>query len=224
MITASFIDAVYAPSIGFQTGMDTFRISKTQLLIIIRFFGIAVLIVFSIFIWRDNVATFNADREVILFQLNDYFETLVLPIHLVQLATQDPKTELPVPVYGVGLNEIADTWGAARSAGRTHEGVDIFAKRGTPVFAVTPGFVVRVGENSIGGNIIFTIGPGGHRYYYAHLERVADVSIGDEVTTDTVVGYVGSSGNAESTPPHLHFGIYTSNGPINPYPYLVDRL
>lgn len=91
------------------------------------------------------------------------------------------------------------------------------------MYAATKGYVVRVGENNLGGTIVFTMGPGGVRYYYAHLDAVANgIQHGSEVTTDTVLGFVGDSGNASGTPPHLHFGVY-DNGPQNPYQLLVDR-
>jgi peptidoglycan LD-endopeptidase LytH len=61
------------------------------------------------------------------------------------------------------------------------------------------------------------IGAGGRVYYYAHLDRYAEnLKVGDAVTTETVIGYVGNSGNAKGTPPHLHFGVYTSTGAIDP--------
>ena len=67
-------------------------------------------------------------------------------------------------------------------------------------------------------------GAGGRYYYYAHLDSYArGLAIGDRVTTRTVLGYVGTTGNAAGTPPHLHFGVYTANGAINPLPLLVDR-
>ena len=115
----------------------------------------------------------------------------------------------------------ADTWGAARSNGRTHEGVDIFAPRGTPVRATTRGLVVRVGENELGGRTVTVMGPGGFNHYYAHLERYADVSAGTWVKAGDVVGFVGTSGNARGTPPHLHYGVYTPTWQaVNPYPFL----
>ena len=83
--------------------------------------------------------------------------------------------------------------------------------------------MIRAGVNNLGGNSVLAVGPGGVRYYYAHLDSIADgITFGTEVTADTVIGFVGNSGNASGTPPHLHFGVY-ENGPQNPYPLLVDR-
>ena len=91
------------------------------------------------------------------------------------------------------------------------------------MYAATRGYVLRTGKNALGGTIVITIGPGGVRYYYAHLDRIAQgMHVGVPVTTDTVIGFVGNTGNAESVAPHLHFGVY-NNGPQNPYPLLVER-
>lgn len=135
------------------------------------------------------------------------------------LAAPTPaEGSLPNPLPG---QRFVDTWGAARSAGRRHEGVDIFAPRGTPIRATTPGVVLNVGENRLGGRTVMILGPGGQRHYYAHLERYReDLQEGDWVQAGDVVGYVGDSGNARGTPPHLHYGIYTGGGAINPYPLL----
>lgn len=141
------------------------------------------------------------------------------------MAAREPVTELPVPVYGVVLDQIDDTWGAARSEGRTHDGTDIFATRGTPVFSATEGYVTRTNIGTRGGINVMVAGPGGLNYYYAHLERIADgIRRGQAVTTDTVLGFVGNSGNATNTPPHLHFALYPERwDAVNPYPLLVDR-
>lgn len=128
---------------------------------------------------------------------------------------------LPVPVEGVQPYELVDTWGAARSAGRKHEGIDIFAPRNTQVLSATHGIVVRRGWNRLGGRIISVLGPGGYSHYYAHLEAWDLPDAGDWVEPGQVLGYVGTTGNAAGTPPHLHYGIYKgAGGAINPYPLL----
>ncbi|GMA15869.1 M23 family metallopeptidase [Deinococcus metallilatus] len=124
---------------------------------------------------------------------------------------------LPTPLPD---RHFADTWGGARSGERRHEGVDIFAPRGTPIHATTSGIVLNVGENRLGGRTVMILGPGGQRHYYAHLDRYADLQAGEWIEAGTVVGYVGDSGNARGTPTHLHYGIYTASGAINPYPLL----
>ena len=139
-------------------------------------------------------------------------------------------TEVLMPVEGVYLSGVSDTWGAARSEGRSHEGTDIFAPEGTPVYAATSGYVQRIGSNPVGGNIVSVIGGGGVRYYYAHLSGFAeDLQEGQYVTPDTLLGYVGNTGNAALTPPHLHLGVYAGESYLtcdwdaeNPYSLLVD--
>lgn len=141
------------------------------------------------------------------------------------LALKEPDETLAMPVKGVRRRQIADTWGADRAGGRRHSGQDIFARRGTPVYSATEGVVLRVGESELGGKVVFVYGAGGRRYYYAHLEDFAQgLAPGDFVTTETLIGYVGTSGNAKNTPPHLHFGVYTAGGAINPLPLLTDRI
>ena len=127
------------------------------------------------------------------------------------------ENSLPSPLPE---RHLTDTWGAARSQGRSHEGIDIFAKRGTPIQATTQGIVSKVGENSLGGRVVVIIGPGGAGHYYAHLEDYADISPNDWVNVGDIIGYVGDSGNAKGTPPHVHYGIYINGSAVNPYPLL----
>ena len=138
-----------------------------------------------------------------------------------KLQQQELITPLAMPVEGVKPRQIADTWGAARSNGRTHQGIDIFAVRGTPVLSSTQGIVSRVGTNSLGGKVVWIVGPKLSRHYYAHLDAYAEnIQAGDWVEVGEVIGYVGNTGNAKNTPPHLHYGIYLTDGATNPYPYL----
>lgn len=104
---------------------------------------------------------------------------------------------------------------------RDHHGIDIFAPRHTPVLAAADGVVSQVGTSNLGGNIVWVWDPRRRQsHYYAHLERQA-VKAGDRVAAGDVVGYVGNSGNARTTPPHLHFGIYRrGEGPIDPLPFV----
>ncbi|WP_435949715.1 M23 family metallopeptidase [Psychrobacter sp. DM8] len=128
------------------------------------------------------------------------------------------ENSLPNPLPG---QHLTDTWGAARSQGRSHEGIDIFAERGTPIHATTQGVVSKVGENTLGGRVVVVVGPGGAGHYYAHMEDYADIEANDWVDSGDIIGYVGDSGNAKGTPPHVHYGIYIKGSAVNPYPLLI---
>jgi len=152
-------------------------------------------------------------------------DRLAFYARILKLYTQAPDTRLAMPLEDVRKQSIADTWQAARGVGRKHEGQDIFAPKGTPILSATSGYIYNIGENNLGGQTVSVISRGGRIYYYAHLDSYArGIQIGDRVTTRTVLGYVGTTGNAQGTPPHLHFGVYTSSGAINPLPMLTDRL
>jgi murein DD-endopeptidase MepM/ murein hydrolase activator NlpD len=116
---------------------------------------------------------------------------------------------LAFPVDGVDRSAIWSAFGAERDGGRrAHRGVDIFAARGTPVLAATDGWVTRVETTRVGGNVVW-MQPlfGNMRVYYAHLHEQW-VKPGDFVLTGQPLGAVGNTGNAATTPPHLHFGVY----------------
>ena len=150
-------------------------------------------------------------------------EKLATPLRIMHLQMQPPDAKLLMPVEGISVGRVANTWSVPRPGGRRHQGQDIFARKGTPVVSATSGIVVRIGFNTLGGKIVSVLGSGGRMYYYAHLDRYAeDLSVGDEVKRGTVIGYVGNTGNARTTPPHLHFGVYTASGAINPLPILVN--
>lgn len=135
------------------------------------------------------------------------------------VARAPPPTGLPVPVQGVRARQIADTFGAPRGGDRTHQGVDIFARRGTPVLSATRGVVVSVRDGGLGGRQVWVFGPGRERHYYAHLDGwAAGLSAGQAVQAGDVLGFVGTTGNAQGTPPHLHYGIYGAQGAHDPLP------
>jgi len=132
---------------------------------------------------------------------------------------QRTRPSLAFPVDIGPARAPQSTFGVPRDAGRRrHEGIDLFAPRGTAVLAVAAG-VVRPGTNRLGGNVVWLHAPAtGQTYYYAHLDRwavgpLALVRAGD------VVGYVGNTGNAARTAPHLHFGIY-ERGAVDPWPFV----
>lgn len=114
-----------------------------------------------------------------------------------------------------GASAYGDTWGAPRSGGRRHQGVDMLAPTGTPLQAVIGGEVVQR-DNSLGGITVSLRGDNGNRYYYAHLSAYEGPE--GRVEIGQVIGYVGDTGNAHGTP-HLHFEIRPQGGvPVNPYP------
>ena len=133
--------------------------------------------------------------------------------------TQGPPPAVAGKVCPVGRpNGFIDSWGYPRSGGRGHQGVDMFAPYGTPLYAVADGTIYRVYTNPLGGLAINLIDVDGNMYYYAHLSSAA-VSGGETVKAGDVIGAVGDSGNARGTPPHLHWQFHPGNGaPINPYP------
>ena len=177
--------------------------------------------------WVGRLSKLFAVVAVLLFLLvvTGASDKLMFYARIAKLYTEQPDTKLAMPLEDVSKKGIADTWQAPRGVGRRHEGQDIFAPRGTPVLSATNGYVLKIGENNLGGQTVSVISAGGRVYYYAHLDRYAKgINEGDRVTTRTVLGYVGTTGNAQGTPPHLHFGVYTVTGAINPLPLLNDRI
>ncbi|MFW6198437.1 MAG: M23 family metallopeptidase, partial [Acidobacteriota bacterium] len=129
---------------------------------------------------------------------------------------------LQFPVQGLDTSAIQSAFGAPRDAGRrSHHGVDIFAERNTPVLAAADALVRRVGETPVGGRVVWLYDRERSLHlYYAHLES-HEVEERQEVAAGEIVGRVGNSGNARTTPPHLHFGIYVrGEGPRDPDPFL----
>ncbi len=137
-----------------------------------------------------------------------------------------PPTVLRVPVEGVRRRDLVSTFGAPRDGGRRkHEGADTFSRKGTPVVAAAPGRVVRIGNDRLGGQVVSVLGAGNRVYYYAHLDSWAEgLKLGQRVGAGDPLGAVGNTGNARTTPPHLHFaifqiGLFTTHA-IDPVPSL----
>src|SRR5687767_8716574 len=130
------------------------RLMKRRLIIPVLFFAAAALI---------NNSTFSAPVERAA-------SGVAMPFRYAQFLTQQPEEKITIPVKGVHAGQISDTWHAPRGGGRLHQGQDIFAKRGTAVTSATDGVVIRVGQNTLGGNTVSILGRGGRMYYYAHLD------------------------------------------------------
>jgi len=139
-------------------------------------------------------------------------------------------TTVPTPTSATrvcpvnGASSFSDSWGAPRSGGRTHKGVDMSASRGTPLVAMESGAIYRLSNSSLGGISIYLIGNSGDLYYYAHLDAWADgLAGGQKVAAGDPVGIVGTTGNSPSWAPHLHLGWKPGNGDwANPYPMVND--
>lgn len=144
--------------------------------------------------------------------------------------TTTTTTTLPPPVVldgktcpMAGPHHFIDSFGAPRSGGRTHQGVDMMADRGIPIVAIESGRIGRLGNGGLGGITIWFFGDSGDQYYYAHLDDWAEgLAEGQRVEVGDLVGYNGSTGNAPEEYPHLHFEIHPGGGAaINPYPIVA---
>lgn len=140
--------------------------------------------------------------------------------------------KLLVPVEGVSYAKLTDTFDQPRGQERHHEALDIMAPKGTPVRAAGDGKVVKLFDSKPGGITLYQFDPSEqHAYYYAHLDKYADgVKEGMQVKRGDLLGYVGTTGNADPNAPHLHFAVvaltpekqWWKGTPINPYPLLGD--
>jgi murein DD-endopeptidase MepM/ murein hydrolase activator NlpD len=129
---------------------------------------------------------------------------------------------LAFPVQGAGNAAVQSRFGVDRDGGRRrHHGIDIFAPRGTPVLAATDGVVRSTSPNDLGGTVVWLSDVSrGQTLYYAHLDSHA-VTAGQAVRAGDTLGFVGNTGNARGTRPHLHFGIYRrGRGPVDPFPFV----
>lgn len=143
-----------------------------------------------------------------------------------------PLAGLLIPVQGTTAARLADTFTDARDQGRSHDAIDIMAPAGTPVLAVADGHIEKLFYSERGGLTLYQFDPTGrYAYYYAHLQRYADgLAEKQSIRRGQIIGYVGSTGNADPAAPHLHFAIFLL-GPerrwwqgtaINPYPVLMQ--
>jgi murein DD-endopeptidase MepM/ murein hydrolase activator NlpD len=138
---------------------------------------------------------------------------------------------LEIPVAGMTVEQLQDTFDEGRDGGRVHRALDILAPRGTPVLAADSGRILRVKTNALGGNTIYATDPQARIvYYYAHLDAYQNgLAEGLVVARGDTLGFVGTTGNAPRETPHLHFqvmrmppdGKYWEGDPINPYPLFL---
>ncbi len=142
--------------------------------------------------------------------------------------------KLLLPVQGVKLAALTDTYDQPRGKQRQHEALDIMAAKGTPVLAVADGKVEKLFQSKPGGTTLYQFDPSGrYAYYYAHLDRYAEgVKEGMELKRGQVLGYVGVTGNSDPNAPHLHFAMFEltpekqwwKGTPVNPYPMMADTV
>ena len=141
--------------------------------------------------------------------------------------------QLSMPVQNYDARKLRDNFDETRGGVRRHEALDIMAPRGTPVVAADDGVIAKLFRSAAGGITIYQFDAAQqYAYYYAHLDRYRDgLREGETVKRGDVIGYVGTTGNAPESAPHLHFTIFEL-GPekrwwrgkaVNPYPYLASR-
>ena len=159
--------------------------------------------------------------------------TLVLSVQPREVLKATAEQGIAIPVAGVRRSELRNTYSAPRSGGRKHLGIDIMAPEGTPVLAAAGGVIVKRDSSALGGISLYERGLDGYTmYFYAHLSRYApSIKEGDLVRQGDVIAYVGHTGNASASAPHLHFGVYTVTDPnrwwrgrdLNPYLLLTEK-
>jgi murein DD-endopeptidase MepM/ murein hydrolase activator NlpD len=147
-----------------------------------------------------------------------------------RLSSTGTDDAIIIPVEGVAASSLHDTYDQSRSGGRAHHALDIMAPRGTPVIAAVDGTIHKLFTSGAGGLTIYEYDAREERsYYYAHLDRYADITEGMHVRRGDVLGYVGTTGNASYDAPHLHFAIellpptkeWWKGTPVDPYPILT---
>jgi murein DD-endopeptidase MepM/ murein hydrolase activator NlpD len=157
-------------------------------------------------------------------------DTSLLSARVHRIATRGPGIKRaylgvagPFPV--AGPTRWSNDWHALRCEPypHLHEGIDLFAPQGTPVVAVVDGRVTQLGVGSISGLGVEIVDGSGVQYFYAHLSAFGPhLTVGDQVDRGQVLGYIGTTGNAQGTSPHLHLEIQPGGVPVPPKPY-VDR-
>lgn len=166
---------------------------------------------------RDRVESLIVQAQALLEEEGEILPALQL---CDQVFATAPLVEGAACPVGEPHN-FTNTWGAPRSGGRSHQGVDIFADTGIPIYAYQGG-QVQLTSSRLGGTSLWITADSGDRYYYAHLSGYApNIETGSTVEAGQLVGYNGNSGNARFTPPHLHWEIRPAgrSGAVDPTPY-----
>jgi len=134
-----------------------------------------------------------------------------------------PVASIAIPIlFGVEIRDMFPNFGDPRSGGRTHEGEDIMAAKGTPIVSPTQAVVIRTGTGTTEGNYVYTANPGGETFAYMHLDRVGEgIAVGSILETGALIGYVGNTGNASGGAAHLHFEIRHDRSATDPFPRLT---
>ncbi|OGG39713.1 hypothetical protein A3A21_00245 [Candidatus Jorgensenbacteria bacterium RIFCSPLOWO2_01_FULL_45_25b] len=143
----------------------------------------------------------------------------------VRALNPNPSEDIYIPIlFNIKPNETENSWNHKRQNGRVHKGIDIIAPRGAFIISPTDAVITNIGYDNRGGNFVLTANPGGEQFYYAHLDEVApNIIAGQTLSRGDVIGYVGNTGNARWTLPHLHLGIYYTGIATNPYPRLTKE-
>jgi murein DD-endopeptidase MepM/ murein hydrolase activator NlpD len=144
---------------------------------------------------------------------------LLLLIGAAVLAWLLAPEQVRIPVAGAGPGDWNPTsfWHEPWGRSGVHKGIDIFARKGTPVVAPTYGVVLYAGEIALGGKVLFALGPGWRLHYFAHLDELS-AAPGQIIGAGAALGKVGDSGNAKGKPPHLHYAVIS----VLPRPWRPD--
>lgn len=129
---------------------------------------------------------------------------LAIATYYISVVNAPPRIIIPVK-NATKHSYDQKSFGAPR-VGHRHRGVDIFARKGTPVVSATSGLVIFIGNLSLGGKVVTVLSPDFKFFYYAHLDTIS-VGKFQYLTAGDNIGTVGNTGNAKFTPPHLHFSI-----------------
>lgn len=183
-------------------------------------------------VFLDLFALSDNDTLLVASQLNKGIEYVIpqTQTYLLRLQTEldingsftlqlTDHPSLILPVAGAGFYDIGGKFGDSRG-NRSHQGIDIFAEHRTPAIAAADGWVSKVGTARLGGKIVW-LNTKHKSLYYAHLDSIL-INQGEAIQQGDTLGLVGTTGNARSTPPHLHFGVYGYRRAVDPMPFIEE--